>query len=154
MPVASFQAILNKALADYGKQIGVELDQHPFANELRGRDSPDEVLKLLEDKAKAFKAFRDGNRKLINWLSPVVQAVHTLSRVLGEVVSLTTRTRWSTLLTFSPFAYQAPLNSAKAIFVGVDVLITVRTLTFSTYAFPDSHTTGSRRCQLKLRCTC
>ena len=102
MPVASFQAILNKALADYGKQIGVELDKHPFANELRGRDSPDEVLKLLEDKAKAFKAFRDGNRKLINWLSPVVQAVHTLSRVLGEVVSLTTRTRWSTLLTFSP----------------------------------------------------
>ena len=135
MPVASFQAILNKALADYGEQIGVELDNHPFANELRGRDSPDEVLKLLEDKAQAFKVYRDGNRKLINWLSPVVQVVHTLSGVLGEAVSSTTRAHWSTLLNFSPFAYQVPMNPAKAIFVGVDVLITVRTRTFYADAF-------------------
>jgi hypothetical protein len=153
-PVGPFQAILNKALADYGQEIGVELDKHPFANELRGRDSPDEVLKLLEDKAKAFKVYRDGNRKLINWLSPVVQVVHTLSGVLGEAVSSTTRAHWSTLLNFSPFAYQVPMNPAKAIFVGVDVLITVRTRTFYAYAFSDLHTTGSRRCQLELRSTC
>jgi hypothetical protein len=88
MSTVSFQAILAKALADYWGQIGVDLDKHPFANELRGRDSPDEVLKLLEDKAKAFKVYRDGNRKLINWLTPVVQVVHTLSGVLGEAVSL------------------------------------------------------------------
>ena len=37
------------------EQIGVELDKHPFTDELRGRDSPDDVLKLLEDKANAFK---------------------------------------------------------------------------------------------------
>jgi hypothetical protein len=55
MPAVSFQAILDKALADYCEQIGVELDKHPFADELRGRDSPDDVLKLLEDKANAFK---------------------------------------------------------------------------------------------------
>ena len=78
---------LNKALADYGQQIGVELDKHPFADELRGCDSPCDVLKLLEVKAEAFKVYRDGNRNLINWLSPVVQAVHTLSGVLGEAVS-------------------------------------------------------------------
>ena len=88
MPAVSFQAILDKALADYCEQIGVELDKHPFADELRGRDSPDDVLKLLEEKANTFRAYRDGNRKLIDWLSPVVKVVHTLSGVLGEAVSL------------------------------------------------------------------
>ena len=87
MPAVSFQAILDKGLVDYHKQIGIELDKHPFAEELRGSDSPDDVLKLLENKANAFKVFRDGNRKLINWLNPVVQAIHMLSGVLGEAVS-------------------------------------------------------------------
>ena len=88
MPAASFQAILDKALADYSEQIGVDLHKHPFTDELRGRDSPDNVLKLLENKANAFKVYRDGNRKLINWISPVVQVVHTLSGILGQAVSL------------------------------------------------------------------
>ena len=99
MPATSFQAILDKALDDYREQIGIELDKHPFADELRGRDSPDDVLKLLEDKANAFKAYRDGNRKLISRLSPVVQVIHTLSGVLGQAVSLTSRTHWFSLLT-------------------------------------------------------
>jgi len=99
MPAASFQAILDKSLIDYCEQIGVELDKHPFIDELKGRHSPDNVLKLLEDKANAFKVYRDGNRKLINWLRPVVQVVHTLSGVLGQAV---------------------PFQPAQAIFAGVD----------------------------------
>ena len=87
---ASFQEILDKALADYREQIGVELDKHRFIDELRDRDSPDDVLKLLEEKANAFKVYRDGNRKLINWLSPVVQVIHVLSGILGEAVSTRT----------------------------------------------------------------
>ena len=93
MPATSFQAILDKALDDYREQIGIQLDKHPFADELRGRDSPDNVLKLLEGKANAFKAYRDGNRKLISRLSPVVQVIHTLSGVLGQAVSLMSRMR-------------------------------------------------------------
>ncbi|KAF8267061.1 hypothetical protein EI94DRAFT_1701289 [Lactarius quietus] len=112
MPSASFQAIIDKALAEYREQIGVELDKHPFVDELRGRDSPDDVLKLLEEKANAFKVYRDGNRTLINWLSPVVQVVHVLSGVLGEAV---------------------PIKPAKAIFVGVDVLITAADGVSSSY---------------------
>jgi hypothetical protein len=86
----SFQVILDKALDEYREQIGVELDKHPFnhTDELRGRGSPDDILKLLEDKANAFKAYRDGNCKLIDWLSPVVRVVHTLSGVLGQAVSV------------------------------------------------------------------
>ena len=88
MPATSFQAILDRALADYQEQIGIQLDRHPFADELRGSDSPDKVLKLLEAKANAFKAYRDGNRELINWLSPVVQVINTLSSVIGQSVSV------------------------------------------------------------------
>ena len=127
MPAISFLAILDKAVADYRDQIGVELDKHPFANELRGRDSPDDVLKLLEDKAKAFKVYRDGNRKLINWLRPVVQVIHTLSGVFGEAasVSLISRMRLSNPVDLSPRGSQIHFQPAKAIFVGVDVLIAV-----------------------------
>ena len=88
MPVISFQAILDKALDDYSEQIGVELNKHPFADELQDRGSPDDILKLLEAKANAFKAYRDGNRELINWLSPVVQVINTLSSVIGQSVSV------------------------------------------------------------------
>ncbi len=79
MPATSFQVILDKALADYHEQIGIELDKHPFASELRGSDSPDDVLKLLEDKANTFKVYRDGNRKLINWLSPLTISTYILT---------------------------------------------------------------------------
>ena len=118
----SFRAILDKALADYHEQIGVELDKHPFANELRGRDSPDDVLKLLEEKVNAFKVYREGNRKLINWISPVVRVIHVLSGVLGEAVGSMSRIEFIIL----PFDYQIPFQPAQAIFVGVDVIITVR----------------------------
>ena len=88
MPVISFQAILDKAFDDYSEQIGVELNKHPFADELQDRGSPDDIIKLLEAKANAFKAYRDGNRELINWLSPVVQVINTLSSVIGQSVSV------------------------------------------------------------------
>ncbi|KAH8991850.1 hypothetical protein EDB86DRAFT_1532172 [Lactarius hatsudake] len=101
--------------SEHYSTIGVELNQHPFSDELRGRDSPDDVLKLLEDKANAFKVYRDGNRKLINWLSPVVKVVHALSGILGEAAGL------------------VPFQPAKAIFVGVDVLITAADGVSSSY---------------------
>jgi|ERR1700744_1704717 hypothetical protein len=88
MSAISFQEILDKALDDYREQIGVELDKHPISDKLRGRCSPDDILKLLEAKANTFKAYRDGNHKLINWLGPVVQVVHTLSGVIGQAVSV------------------------------------------------------------------
>ena len=91
MPTLSFQPILDAALADYAKQIGIDLANHPFADSLRSCGSPDDVLKLLEDKANQFKHFRDGNRKLLNWLSPVVHVVHTLSTVLGASITLVSR---------------------------------------------------------------
>jgi hypothetical protein len=69
---------------------------------------------------------------LINCLKPVVQVLHAVSAVLGEaaaIVSLRNRTR-SYLMLSLRFPLQVPFQPTKAIFVGVDVLLTVR-VTFS-----------------------
>jgi hypothetical protein len=86
-----FQFILNNALQDYTKQTGVDLTTYDFANQLERCGSPDEVLWLLRDKAKKFKEYRDGNRKLINWITPVVQVVHVFAGFLGEATGIVSR---------------------------------------------------------------
>ena len=91
MPSTAFQPILDAALADYAKQIGTDPVKHPFVDHLRSCHSPDDVLKILEDKANEFKDFRDGNRKLIDCLNPVVKVVHMFSGILGEASSFVSR---------------------------------------------------------------
>ncbi|KAH9063555.1 hypothetical protein EDB87DRAFT_1575343 [Lactarius vividus] len=105
MSSPNFQLILD-ALNEYAKETGIDLAKNPFSTSLQGCNSPDEILQLIRDKAKAFKEFREGNRKLINWLKPVVQVVHLFAGTLGEGISL-----------------HGPAAAAKAIFAGVDVLI-------------------------------
>ena len=86
--VFSFQLVFEAALADYLEQTGVDLTKHPFTEKLRNCRSPDDILELLQDKANQFKDYRNGNRKLINCLKPVVQVLHAFSGVLGGVASL------------------------------------------------------------------
>ncbi|KAH8987437.1 hypothetical protein EDB92DRAFT_1817905 [Lactarius akahatsu] len=105
MSPSNFQLILD-ALNEYAKETGIDLAKNPFSTSLQGSNSPDEILQLIQDKAKAFKEFREGNRKLINWLKPVVQVVHLFAGTLGEGIG-------------------THVPAAKAIFAGVDVLIVV-----------------------------
>ena len=88
MPSTSFQPILDAAFADYVKQTGIDPTKHPFADRLQTCHSPDDVLKLIEEKTNEFKDYREGNRKLINCLKPVVNVIHAFSGVLGEAASL------------------------------------------------------------------
>ncbi len=153
MPAISFRAILDKALADYHDQIGVELDKHPFVDDL-GHDSPDDVLKLLEDKANSFKVYRDGNRKLINWLKPVVQTIHILSGVLGEAVSLVNRFFWIFFSSFAVLVSGAIPTSQGNLRRCRCSHHSAHSFEILTYIFPDLDNPGSRWCQLKLRCAC
>ncbi|KAF8261328.1 hypothetical protein EI94DRAFT_812071 [Lactarius quietus] len=115
MPSMSFQLILDAALADYAKQVGVDLATHPLADSLRSCGSSIDVLKLLEDTVKKFKDFRDGNRKLINSVKPVVHVTHTLSAVLCASITL------------------VPFKPANAIFTGVAVLLAMAGDVSSSY---------------------
>ncbi|KAI9453313.1 hypothetical protein BJY52DRAFT_1189677 [Lactarius psammicola] len=101
----NFQLILD-ALDEYAEQTGINLTENPFADKVRGCDSPGSILLLLQENMKVFKDYRDQHRKFIDCLSPVVQFVHAFSAILGEAAGL------------------VPFQPAKLIFVGINVLFT------------------------------
>jgi hypothetical protein len=82
------QLIIEAALADYTKNTGIDLSKTPFAAALEQSNSPDAILQLLHDRENAFKQYRDGNRSLINCLSPAVNVIQAFSGIIGEAVNL------------------------------------------------------------------
>jgi fungal STAND N-terminal Goodbye domain len=89
---SNFQLIID-ALADYAKITGVDLSRNPFAATLEQLTSPDAILQLLQEREKVFKEYRDGNRRLINCLSPAVKVLQAFSGILGEGVNLVSHPR-------------------------------------------------------------
>ena len=88
----SFRLIID-AFDDYAKQAGEDLTKNPFADALRACDTPKAVLDLLQEKAHAFKEYREGDHKLIGYLKPVVQVVQGFSGIIGEAISLVSQIR-------------------------------------------------------------
>ena len=76
------------ALADYAKITGIDLSQNTFAATLEQSNSSEAILQLFQGRAKAFKEYRDGDRRLISCLSPVVKLFHTFSEMFGEADSM------------------------------------------------------------------
>jgi hypothetical protein len=113
--------LITDALADYAKITGIDLSNNPFATALEQSNSPEAVLQLIQEREKAFKEYRDGNRRLIRCLSPAVKVIHAFSGILGEAVS-----HKVDLITLLNILRQVPFPPAKALFVGIDVLLAVR----------------------------
>ena len=88
--MSNLQSILDAA-DKYAQQTGINLKDNPFTDKVKGCDSPSDVLLLLQENLKAFKDYRDKDRKLIECVSPVVQVVHAFSGILGDVASLVSR---------------------------------------------------------------
>jgi hypothetical protein len=89
---SNIKLIIDAALADYAKTTGIDLSNHPSAATLEQSNSPEAILQLLQEREKAFKEYRDGNRGLINCLSPAVEVLQAFSGILGEAVSLVSST--------------------------------------------------------------
>jgi hypothetical protein len=120
-------------LADYADQTGIDLSNNPFADKVQHYNSPDAILELLHDREKAFKEYRDGNRKLIKWLTPAVQVLHAFSGIIGESVGLVRNTPLFNCIS-SLLLFQVPFPPAGAIFVGLDALLSVcRVFPFQLY---------------------
>ena len=86
-PHSNSQLIID-ALGDYANLTGVDLSNNPFAEKLQRWNTPDSILKLLQEREKAFKEYRDGNRSLINSINPAICVLHAFSNFLGEAASL------------------------------------------------------------------
>jgi hypothetical protein len=132
MSSSNFQSILDAALDNYSNQTGINLINHPSAEQIQNCQSPDDVLKLLLERESAFKDYRDKYRNFIGSLRPIVQAVHAFSSILGEAAGLVSSAH--SILLFGSCLYtslQVPFQPTKAIFIGIDVLISVRILVLS-----------------------
>jgi fungal STAND N-terminal Goodbye domain len=84
--------LITDALANYEKITGIDLSENPFAAAIESANSPGAILELLQEREKAFKDYREGNRRLISCLSPAVNIIQSFSGVLGEAVSLVCHT--------------------------------------------------------------
>ena len=76
---SKFNALFEEALAKYKEQTGKDLLDHPLASDIDSCDSADSFIAIFQKQAKEFKEFRDGDPKLMKWLQPVVNGLHSLS---------------------------------------------------------------------------
>jgi fungal STAND N-terminal Goodbye domain len=84
---SNIKSIIDAALADYAETTGIELSKSSFSAMLEQSNSSEAILQLFQEREKAFKEYRDGNRRLINCLSPAVKVLQAFSGILGEAVS-------------------------------------------------------------------
>ena len=119
---STIQLIID-ALANYTKVTGIDLSKNPFAAAIERSNSPEAILELLQERGKSFKGYRENNRRLINCLTPAVKVIQAFSGILGEAVTLVSRK--FDLITLLNRLRQVPFPPAKALFVGIDVLLTV-----------------------------
>ena len=117
---SGIQSIIEYALADYAQITGIDLSNTPFATTLEQSISLEAILQIFQEREKAFKEYRDGDRGLINCLSPTVKVLQAFSGIMSEVshtsnhASLLTRPRQ---ISFPP---------ANILFAGIDTLLDVR----------------------------
>jgi fungal STAND N-terminal Goodbye domain len=90
-PTSNIQLIID-ALADYANVTGIDLSDNPFAATLEQSNSPEAILQLLQGQEKAFKEYREGDRRLISCLTPAVKVLQAFSGILGDAASLVGRT--------------------------------------------------------------
>ena len=95
--------LITNALAEYAKQTGVDLTENPFFEKIKCSNTPEAILELLQERVKAFKDYREGNRRLMSCLSPVVNVFHAFSGIVREAVSVlySTTSNLLTLITLS-----------------------------------------------------
>ena len=88
IPSSNIKSVFDTALNEYKQKTGKELLDHPLATEVQRCDSADAILAIFQRQAEAFKQFRDGDRRLMKWIDPMVDVLYTFSETLGEGVSL------------------------------------------------------------------
>ncbi|KAI9510714.1 hypothetical protein F5148DRAFT_522343 [Russula earlei] len=103
-----FEALFDAALANYSRQTGQRLVDHPLTAMLDQCNTPDAILAILERQAQGFDGFWNGDPSLIKWLRPVVNGMCALA---NNSVLCTGAT--------SSLAFPAP----NAIFSGIGVLL-------------------------------
>ena len=122
---SNIRSLIDDALVEYTKITGIDLSTNPFVTALEQSSSPEDILQLLQEREKAFKEYRDGNRTLMSSLKPAVRVLQGLSGIEGEGGMVSDTSHSENCLKGSR---QLPFPPANALFAGIDVLMSVRPL--------------------------
>jgi fungal STAND N-terminal Goodbye domain len=97
---SKFEALFDAALAKYTKRTGQDLRNHPIATTIDRCQSPDAILEIFQEQSRHFDEFRNGDPKLIKFLTPIVNGLHAISNnaVLSAGASLVSPTQFRILL--------------------------------------------------------
>ncbi|KAI0248661.1 hypothetical protein BJV78DRAFT_1156397 [Lactifluus subvellereus] len=68
--ISNFTSIFETAAKEYKKLTKKDLHNHPFAAQFDRCDSPGAVLGVFQNQAQAFDQLRNGDERLMKWLSP------------------------------------------------------------------------------------
>ena len=85
---SNFTAIFDAASREYKSLTKKDLATHPLAAAIEGYNIPDSILNVFQKQASAFDKFRNGDDKLMECLTPIVNILFTISEHLGEGVGL------------------------------------------------------------------
>ena len=72
----------------YKKRTKKDLLRHPLADRIQACDSPSSILNVLQEQVQELNESQRSNERLMEWLDPTVNVLHTLSETLGEGVGL------------------------------------------------------------------
>ena len=128
---SNFQVVLNNALEAYKERAKEDLLAHPLASQLEACSSPAAILAVLHQQVQVVGRSQDRDDRWTKWLDPTVHVICTLSDGLGEGVGLVSLpdTILSEICTLTHI-WQV-FSPAKAIFVGVGILLSVRIINIS-----------------------
>ena len=85
----NFTAIFEAASNKYKSLTGQDLRTHPLATELESRNnSPDSILGVFRKQAQALDKFRNGDDKLMKYLTPIVHILFKFSTAAGADIGL------------------------------------------------------------------
>ena len=123
-PSSNFKSMFDAALIQYKNKTGEDLQAIWLASELQSCETVDSVLDILRDQASHLD--RSGDRKLMDWIDPLVHVLSSFSDALGDGVSLVCiiNIYFKSILTLLAQAFPP----AKVIFTGIGVLLGVRAL--------------------------
>ena len=123
----NFQPILDKALEEYKKKTKQDLITHPLAEEIRGCDSPEAILVVLQGKANELNQSQSRDERLTKWLMPTVNVLNALSATLGAGLGTVSSNMFPHPNDLYHNVFQAyPLT--QIVFSGIGILLVVSSL--------------------------
>jgi len=85
---SSFQEIIDNALIAYEKSTKKNLLTHPLSERLQTCDSPDVILRVLQQHVQAINQSQSSDERPTKWLDPTVNVLYAFSAALGKGIGL------------------------------------------------------------------